>query len=101
MHKLPDDQLQGLIVEETGGAADSSAVRCMVGSIKNLKTLASFDAVDEPKPLAPLPPSPPQERDEGSGRHKDTRRGSGLGLNLGYTINLNLNRPGFAGGCFV
>jgi hypothetical protein len=89
MHQLSDDKLQGLVVEETGGAADSSAVKFTTSCIKNLKTLASFDAVDEPTPLAPVP-APQHERQEGSGRQKDNGRGSGLGLNLGYTINLNL-----------
>jgi hypothetical protein len=89
MHTLADNELQGLIVEETGQAADSSAVRFTTGCIKNLKTFASFDAVEEPIPAVPVP-AQTQERADGSAREKDNRRGSSLGLNLGYTINLNL-----------
>jgi hypothetical protein len=89
MHQLSDDELKGLVVEETGQAEDSSAVKYMVGCIKHLKALASFDAIDEPKPLAPVP-SLSHDGDEGSGGQKHHGRGSGLGLNLGYTINLNL-----------
>lgn len=88
MHQLPDDKLQGLVVEETGQAADSSAVKFTTSCIKNLKTLASFDATEEPTLPATFPAQ--QERDEGTSRQKDKRSASGLGLNLGYTINLNL-----------
>jgi len=86
MHNLPDDKLKGLIVEETGQAEDSSVLKVTFGCIKALKALASFDAVDEPQPLVPLKD---QQHEEHQSR-RDGRRGTGLGLNLGYTINLNL-----------
>ena len=92
MHKLADAQLQGLIVEETGQAADSAVVRLTTSCISHLKKFAAFDTVEAP-PLAPLPPSPPSDRDgesDGQRREKREKFGSGMGLNLGYTINLNL-----------
>ena len=91
MHKLSDSQLLGLVVEETGQANDSGAVKLIVSSIKHLKAFANFDgkggqeepivtkadAVIQPPPL-PLAP------------RTSTSEGGQFGLNLGYTINLNL-----------
>jgi hypothetical protein len=90
MHKLSDDKLQGLVVEETGQAADSSVVRLTTSCIRHLIKYAAFDVVDEPSPLAPLPTAPPPDREGESSSQRRDRHGSGLGLNLGYTINLNL-----------
>jgi Family of unknown function (DUF5343) len=91
MHELSDDKLQGLIVEETGQAPDSSVVKLTTSCIKHLKKFASFNTIEAPtSPLAQLPAAQSQERDGGSGGQKSDRRESGLGLNLGYTINLNL-----------
>lgn len=84
MHKLSDEQLKGLLVEETGQPEDSAAVRYALGSIKALKALASFD---EQLP-AVADESKNQQQREGQSEHHKHR--PNLGLNLGYTINLNL-----------
>lgn len=83
-YKLGDEELRGLIVEETGQAHDSSVVSLALATIKGLKKFADFGAAtkvtvipqEEQKdlPSSQLPPPLPQ----------------GMGLNLGYTINLNL-----------
>lgn len=91
MHNLSDDKLKGLIVEETGQAEDSSSVRQTMGCIKALKALASFDTTeqaDAPVLANPLPPAHQNQQHDGA--DKARKSGSGLGLNLGYTINLNL-----------
>ena len=90
MHKLGDEDLRGLVFEETGAGQDSAVVPLIISSIKQLKKFAKWDSVplEEkveksepdtlPPPPLPLPTDPasrPQQR---------------LGLNLGYTINLNL-----------
>ena len=85
MHKLNDEQLRGLILEETGQGNESSAVQLVLTSIKNLKKYADFSQSGEMQitPLAPkeegafaqVPTLPPRES---------------IGLNLSYTINLNL-----------
>lgn len=90
MHKLSDEDLRGLVVEETGAEQDSGVVPLIIACIKQLKKFAKWDqapiedkseksvretlppnALSQHNPTTPLPPQ-------------------GLGLNLGYTINLNL-----------
>jgi hypothetical protein len=86
-HALPDDQLRGLIIEETGQSGDSPVVTMTLNSIKGLKKFANFDkAAAEEKPVmlpeinnpSATPPNPPHIPD------------SSVGLNMSYTINLNL-----------
>ena len=87
MHNLNDADLRALIVSETGQASDSSTVANVFACIKNLKEFADFSkpetsshpeksdsnsASTHPIPSINLPP---QDR---------------LGMNLSYTINLNL-----------
>lgn len=89
MHKLSDADLLGLVVEETGQPHDSPAVKQAVSCIKHLKAFANFDepeqkalptvAAIEEKPKTQNAPPPQSEASVTS-----------LGLNLGYTINLNL-----------
>jgi hypothetical protein len=91
MHKLSDEELQGLIVEETGAEQDSNVASLTIACIKNLKKFAKWDAasIDEvpKKPvtetLAPLNAQPQQNLTSPPATQP-------LGLNLGYTINLNL-----------
>ena len=91
MHNLSDDKLRGLIIEETGQAEDSSAVKQTLGCIKALKALASFDTTEQADtPAATTPLLPANQIQQHDGMEKALKRGSGLGLNLGYTINLNL-----------
>jgi hypothetical protein len=89
MHELPDPALLGLIVEETGHAHDSNAVKLMFACIKHLKSFADFKPAAEPL-LNPMPikvaEPPSDDRQTGRGRNET----KSIGLNLGYTINLNL-----------
>lgn len=89
MHKLTDKELLGLIIEETGQPHDSNIVKLMVNCIKHLKTFATFDEepptiehVQEPSPKVPAP--------SGASQQPSDHRSHAVGLNLGYTINLNL-----------
>jgi hypothetical protein len=84
-HALPDDQLRGLIIEETGQEDESPVVTMTLNTIKGVKKYANFGkpepdvkppAVLEPAAFTP-PPTPAAQTQT-------------LGLNLGYTINLNL-----------
>lgn len=86
-HTLNDDELKGLIVEETGQAHDSNPVKMTFASFKALKAFADFNE----KPDAPLvektveatahqlPPLPGTQHNLAPPR-----------LNIGYNINLNL-----------
>jgi hypothetical protein len=86
MHQLDDEQLRGLIIEETGQGDDSSVVGLVLASIKALKKFASEakPAKVEPEPTALVKTIAPDLR-----VHK-TVPDTPLGLNLAYTINLNL-----------
>ena len=88
-YRLSDKDLLALIVQVTGVEADNRAAALTLSAIKMLKGFASFDGVEqssdireqqiipEPAPkTVNLPVLPP-----GNGQ---------LGLNLSYTINLNL-----------
>lgn len=90
MHELTDSQLLGLIVEETGQAHDAPSVKLTASCIKHLKNFANFRDKEDKEATegartaisnetrVPIPAAePPSERRT-------------LGLNLGYTINLNL-----------
>ena len=87
MHELPEGDLVGLIVEETGEAHDSNTVKLTASSIKHLKAFANFAQVEAPSPSvakieeASLLPTPSTRE------FNSTKR---VGFNLGYTINLNL-----------
>jgi hypothetical protein len=88
MHELPDDALLGLITEETGQAHDSGPVKMVSACIKHLKLFADFEQVNEPaRPKfaigqgSDMPPQVPAETPVSP---------QSFGLNLGYTINLNL-----------
>jgi len=86
MHELSEVKLKGLIIEETGQSEDSNSVSLTLSAIKAIKKFADFSADQdhtEPEkavvqyaatPSLQLPPNSAQ----------------GLGLNLSYTINLNL-----------
>ena len=89
MHKLSDDELKGLIIEETGAGHDSAVPNLIVSCINSLKKFSKFDAPavtttmeqSEESNTPPIGknhpmPMPPQL--------------TGLGMNLSYTINLNL-----------
>ncbi|MBX3651789.1 MAG: DUF5343 domain-containing protein [Burkholderiales bacterium] len=87
MHKLSDEELKGLVLEETGAEQDSATVPLIIACIKQLKKFAKWDT--------------PPEEEKTEKLHKDiptldthplkpTGNSGQLGLNLGYTINLNL-----------
>ncbi|QNP80720.1 DUF5343 domain-containing protein [Agrobacterium tumefaciens] len=85
-YDLSDKDLLSLVCQVTGAAADSSTAKLTVSCFKNLKEFADFEA--KPKeselgmtqPVMSLPPVAPA-RNEADGK---------VGLNLSYTINLNL-----------
>jgi hypothetical protein len=88
MHELVDDGLVGLITEETGHAHDSNIVKMVFACIKQLKAFASFSVPAESLPTSSLKAEPPESsQPPKSGAHSAPQT---FGLNLGYTINLNL-----------
>lgn len=90
MHRLSDEELKGLIVEETGAEQDSNVIQLVIACIKQLKKFAKWDAVPiEEKTENPVTETLPSNTlsEKNSMAPSTPQR---LGLNLGYTINLNL-----------
>lgn len=85
-YALADDKLRGLIVEETGSAKDASMVGMILACIKSLKKYANFESSAETAP-PPEPATPPAPYIPPPIMPPDAQ---GVGLRLGYTINLNL-----------
>jgi hypothetical protein len=96
MHKLGDEPLKGLVVEETGVSTDSNVVSLTVSCIKGLKKFAKWDAAPAEKTASTEAKSqsegkitilPPAQSEYANAPPSMPQS---LGLNLGYTINLNL-----------
>lgn len=84
-HDLTKEKFKNMIVEMTGLGAGDATVNAIVGTFTNLKAYAKFDAepAKPPSDVVPLTPkvdSPPPP----AGTIQQH------GLNLSYTINLNL-----------
>jgi hypothetical protein len=91
VHDLPKDKLKNLVVELTGLPATDSTVSGIVNTFSNLKSYANFDAklptekVFEKMSSANLPEAQVLEH-----KSPNFERANSTGLNLSYTINLNL-----------
>lgn len=88
MHALPEEELRGIVIVETGAAKDSVVPDNVVASIEGLKKFAKFNGspapVEQQAPAAALIPRPEEPRSDTL--HRSRR----VGMNLSYTINLNL-----------
>lgn len=89
MHKLSDEQLRGLILEETGQGEDSNVIGLVLAAIKAVKKFADFNSHDPEVPAELSFPVNRQGQREGDSTSQPQAPNS-VGLNLGYTINLNL-----------
>lgn len=88
-YRLSDKDLLALIVQVTGVEADNRAAQLTLSAIKGLKAFASFDAVEPSGDSAEQPPTvEPRPRAVELPSHQG--RNGQVGLNLSYTINLNL-----------
>lgn len=90
MHKLSDDDLKGLIVEETGAEQDSNVVQLIIACIKQLKKFAKWDATPDDDNHQKVGPEPPIQSSAPQQQPPTLPATQRVGLNLGYTINLNL-----------
>ncbi|MGN7932002.1 DUF5343 domain-containing protein [Sphingopyxis sp. 22461] len=93
LHELSDKDIKGLILEETGAAADSSSPNLILSSIKGIKQFADFNKTEQLDISADsLSGTPLEQIPEIPGRDKpQPERSAGkIGLSVGYNINLNL-----------
>lgn len=92
MHQLVEKELIGLVIEETGGGEDSNVVSLIVSCIKAIKKFANVSeqpAEDKDTKAATLP-IPSQQTEKVQSPHLLLQQSQRHGMNLGYTINLNL-----------
>jgi hypothetical protein len=88
MHELSDADLLGLVVEETGEAKDSNPVKLTVSCIKHLKQFANFNSRPEQELITTVKVDE-HTREKPEALH-ERPSSKAFGINLGYTINLNL-----------
>lgn len=87
-YDLPEQDLLNLILQVTGLDHDNSVAKLVFSTLKTLKGFADFSGASEdegPEKTAPVSYKPSSNIDFDG---KDS--GQRLGLNLSYTINLNL-----------
>lgn len=89
VHELSEAKLRGLIIEETGASGESSSVTNVLTAIKHLKAYSDFSVRRSDQTPPALPLVEPEKSDHGQ-RRAASDEVSSLGLNLSYTINLNL-----------
>lgn len=87
--------LRGLIVEATGAAPDSAVVEKTVGTLNALKKLADFDAGQESEATPEIiekneTPKLDKVVAQVTSEVPESSSSQGEGINLSYTINLNL-----------
>ncbi len=83
-YELDDKKLLDLILQVTGAEANSSVAKSTLSTLKSLKSFADFDAPKPTETSKEVAQHVINIRNDGGG--KSDR----LGLNLSYTINLNL-----------
>ena len=88
MHELNDDELRGLIVEETGSAHDSKATGYIHSAVKHLKAFSDFS--EEETSLENTIQIAVDDSNEQTQQAFFPNKDQAVRLNLGYTINLNL-----------
>lgn len=102
VHDANDQEILGMVVEVTGGEKTSTVTKSTLGTLNALRKIADFDAesnnkaegrsADYARPLAigPVPQTQssfqmPGQAEGAAASHNGTK-----GINLAYTINLNL-----------
>lgn len=91
-NELKDNELKGLIVEATGAEKDSVVVQKTLSTFKLLNKLADFEAdLEEKEQVKEIKPEIPATQQIPIQTHvHQPPPGAGEGINLSYTINLNL-----------
>lgn len=89
-HNLDKKELSGLIIEATGTAQNSSTLQAILNTVTVLKQYAKFDGADENSHEQIEEKAPAQKTNEEVILTHQKKSKDDLGINLSYTINLNL-----------
>lgn len=90
LHELTDKDLKGLILEETGAAADSSSPNLILSCIKAIKQFADFKKAHEPDVQSDLQSTTDVDFEPRQSNHDSGTTERKIALSVGYNINLNL-----------
>jgi hypothetical protein len=95
VHELDTDELKSLIVEATGAERTSTVVQKTLSTFQSLRKRAEFDednttVLDNSTPISDLPEVEMLPREPIRQNAHMPNSGSQAGMNLSYTINLNL-----------
>jgi hypothetical protein len=89
-YRLPDKDLQALILQVTGLNSDNRVAQAILGTLKAMKPFAVFEPSSEIQTVSETSSAQIPERDPRPFADVSAGNGGGVGLNLSYTINLNL-----------
>ncbi|MCA7923620.1 DUF5343 domain-containing protein [Burkholderia cenocepacia] len=90
-HLLSDKDLLALIVQVTGAEANGQVPKLTFSTLKALKSFADFEGIRLQDDVSPLGPEPsPETLVHAAPQAVGNRVNGAVGLNLSYTINLNL-----------
>jgi hypothetical protein len=90
-HRLPDKDLKNLILQVTGLEHDNRTAQAIFGTLKVLLPMADFNRAAEEIPVLATANRPQEARLEPPRMPQLAMQApNALGLNLAYTINLNL-----------
>jgi hypothetical protein len=89
-YDLSDKDLLALIVEVSGAEADSTIPKLTLATFKGLKSFAKFDDGTSKDPEEKTEPTAKTSLVLAKSAEPHSKEASEIGLNLSYTINLNL-----------
>ena len=88
MHDCSEKDLKDLIIKETGLASDARPVSLIYSSLRHLLDLADFEEKYSGRIV--VQETPEKRRHDFSEASGSSKKEGAIGLNIGYTINLNL-----------
>jgi len=91
MHTLSEANLKGLIIEETGADESGSTVKLIAKCIQAINAFAKHDTTSQDSKSEQKETHPPAPGEQNPQIPPPLRQQqNGVGMNLSYTINLNL-----------
>lgn len=96
IHDATDQEVLGLIVECTGGEKDSTVTKSTLSTLNMLRKISDFDNESDgdvdslDATISRTPPADPNPQSVSQFQIPSPQQPSNKGINLAYTINLNL-----------
>lgn len=90
MHDLPEKEIKDLIIKESGLALDARPVSLIYSTLRHLLDVAEFTGENEKDKVKAQDLLPNNSAFQGEFPRAPNKEAGAVGLNIGYTINLNL-----------